>query len=623
MVKKTPARSVPYTIEFKQNGIFYFTVTKELTIREGGKEVLVGTFSGERNSCAPDTLTLDQEYCMKVADIRFPLERFHKPQSRYFWDFIPFQGDHLRTILTMNDDTAAMIQKIESNQLDPYTNAASSEMFHCMTVEPYYLPFDPQFTALRQSLKDNGTAPQTIERTIAINKLDALLQIVKGLEQLLASPLYSGARITAHRDMKFANVVVDPAYDTLHLRIIDFPSIKYLRNTAAPVADATTEGALSLANTAPEDVIPDLEVSTATDVYALGMMLGEMFGGWCYKNTYRNPLHIALMHAAKSLDINDAQACAKFFRKQIQRFCGENGRCVTNEFTTNWLEELLNAVDLYASWPQNVGIDSMFRRSTELLPQNRITLDKFRDRLLKIRQLFVAGEGVSGPHLAFLVDHTDLETNLPLFLKAAEKILINHPTATVDVYGYRQGFLTMLQPSSAVLRDIDTDPTTDLLALKSLLKTIVDADKRAGVNTAPLAGAKSYLIGCLYEVICKHQSQAAHTAIVPEIHIFCPTPPTALNTTPFLVSTDIGGVQNIGQFDGGGVLELLNAKKAYTIFVHCPTSPSTDHAENWYFLNVLTDDAPPSSGAAPMTGTEVHSALDITDTDDDSPIEII
>jgi serine/threonine-protein kinase len=86
---------------------------------------------------------------------------------------------------------------------------------------------------------------------------------------------YAQSHLVVHRDLKPSNVLID---DEGRAHLLDFGIAKLLEN--AQVADGQTTGwfALSPAYAAPEQILGE-RVSTATDVYALGVMLYELLTG--------------------------------------------------------------------------------------------------------------------------------------------------------------------------------------------------------------------------------------------------------------------------------------------------------------------------------------------------------
>jgi len=129
---------------------------------------------------------------------------------------------------------------------------------------------------------------QGLQITRACDERHANLDARLGLFlQVCEAVAYAHRNLIVHRDLKPGNIMVS---DAGQVKLLDFGVAKYLAHTEN---HATRETPLTLAYAAPEQV-SDGRVTTATDVYALGVLLFELLTGRLPWNTGRLALAVAI-----------------------------------------------------------------------------------------------------------------------------------------------------------------------------------------------------------------------------------------------------------------------------------------------------------------------------------------
>ena len=95
------------------------------------------------------------------------------------------------------------------------------------------------------------------------------------LAKVAVAVAYAHTQLVVHRDLKPSNVLVDSAGEP---RVLDFGIAKLLEASAEQTVTGTGMRVLSPAYAAPEQILGEA-IGTATDVYALGLMLCELLIG--------------------------------------------------------------------------------------------------------------------------------------------------------------------------------------------------------------------------------------------------------------------------------------------------------------------------------------------------------
>ena len=115
---------------------------------------------------------------------------------------------------------------------------------------------------------------EPLDRWRQSRSLDVRARVRLFLE-VLAAVAHAHSKLILHRDLKPANILVTPDG---HVKLLDFGTAKILDLRAATPIAPTTAHAFTLEYAAPEQVQGG-EVTTATDVYALGVILYELLTG--------------------------------------------------------------------------------------------------------------------------------------------------------------------------------------------------------------------------------------------------------------------------------------------------------------------------------------------------------
>jgi len=117
---------------------------------------------------------------------------------------------------------------------------------------------------------------EPLDRWCASHSLDVRARVRLFLE-VLAAVAHAHSKLVLHRDLKPANILVT---SDGRVKLLDFGTAKILDiGAATPVAlTATHAQAFTLDYASPEQIQGD-EVTTATDVYALGVILYELLAG--------------------------------------------------------------------------------------------------------------------------------------------------------------------------------------------------------------------------------------------------------------------------------------------------------------------------------------------------------
>lgn len=260
------------------------------------------------------------------------------PGYRQYWDFYPFQGEHIREILLLDDRAKELQQRLQNYGVNAMSYYKAPTTF--MMLEPLYAQADGVL---------QGTCKQKLSYIyqcgLALQEFYRFKICKKG--SLLGSET---VHIMAHRDMKWKNALLEYHDDgSFTVRLIDFATLYAAKST-----ETTKKADISPENTAPEDLLEGQTVSSATDVWALGAMLGELFGN-------ANPL--SLFRKSHS-----AEQRQSVFQSR------------KNQKDPQWMEQILG--DKFWWKPDTLDwVKILFRQALCILPSDRIGLEEFLQTL--------------------------------------------------------------------------------------------------------------------------------------------------------------------------------------------------------------------------------------------------
>lgn len=345
--------------------------------------VYLGEFVGD----APGSLRAGETYCLKRVTALDPTTLPYAA-IRECYDLIPFQGAHLRQVLLLSDSAKKAAEQI-------ILTGKLGDPVDCMVIEPYYYSLKDYFT--------NCGAYSVAER------LDIVRQFALGSEELSENRnRIAGSGIVAHRDLKWQNGVTESKNGELHIRLIDFATIRLDKVKSVPiettirlypgtVKNGTFKSVYSTENTSPESVLPEYEVSEKTDVYALGMMLASLFMRW--EEKYINPNDQWLKRNGWPTDDEvDAGKLTNDALVGAIRTC--RGKYDTNpRGIESWIEKDLPRVGVNITWEALENGDllrrirELFRDAVRIDPEKRVSR---RELIEALDELIKLADGATG-----------------------------------------------------------------------------------------------------------------------------------------------------------------------------------------------------------------------------------
>ena len=331
------------------------------------------------------------------------------PRDRTLWDFVDHEGRHLRKILAKNKDANELQIKIKN---DGVKNLDMDFSYSCEIIEPYY----------NSLTHKSGKLHSKILRLGDVEKINCLIQIAEGLKELYSDQnkiKYDSdteCKISAHRDLKFSNVVYTEEDGEKNYLLIDFPSVKCL-----PIKEARVTSSIN--NTAPELLLEDFDINEECDVFALAMMMAEIFEVYRKDDYSFNPLALFFKlnfvekygkEGAKNASYDPSSY--KDVYTEIYKELSEKNKL--NSYT--WLDEYLKKKSIAVNWPKQ--LKELFYKAICFDPSCRMTLDEFMTGLTDAAD-YLTYNSTNISYGIFAFDTTKLNENTKkVYLREAKKI---------------------------------------------------------------------------------------------------------------------------------------------------------------------------------------------------------
>jgi serine/threonine-protein kinase len=138
------------------------------------------------------------------------------------------------------------------------------------------------------------------------------------LRRVCEAVAYAQSRLVVHRDLKPSNILVDARGEP---RLLDFGIAKLLADSDAPALTSTGARLLSPAYAAPEQILGET-ISTATDVYSLGVLLYELLTGRLPHPQRGSALHATLEALARETTERPSTALRREAAEVVERAYG-------------------------------------------------------------------------------------------------------------------------------------------------------------------------------------------------------------------------------------------------------------------------------------------------------------
>lgn len=520
-------------------------------------------YCGEFVHAAPAGLQCGVPYCVK----RIHILHADKPQGRDYYDLVDFRGDHLREILAWNPAAEQCRREIKES-------GKCNNHGECWIVEPLY-------KSSREFFTNSGDYPVSV-------RLDLLMQYALGCMELGKNQL-GGIRVLAHRDLKADNGMLDDRFGKIRIRLIDFASIRLDKvhlhtrqqvETAANLDNTYDPGAMSSSNTAPEYLSEEFgPVQDKTDVYALGMLLGNLF-----------------------LRDEDGRYVNPSFRWVRQNGWSEDGRYVDenklltgfqrcmhvdvqeSRWHSTWIEQDLHGKlrwENIADKSIRDGLRKLFFHATRIQVKDRMGLKQFITELDKLIQLD-AKSVAKAPVSMYLIDLTDFDrfrdsySKMARYVFAQEKQVYGASTQALWV-AYRNAL-----PSDKSTEDAVKVMNTGNLATSAadLSSILASCNTRNGTGSNMLTQAAFYGFKALRQLTNNPQSRYAFTG---RLHLFMPRIPEFSQMLPIGLPSGPIGLMELCSNMNNLFEETTIRINAYTEFAPDPFSEDGE----WYNYNPL------------------------------------
>ena len=140
------------------------------------------------------------------------------------------------------------------------------------------------------------------------------------LVQVADAVSYAHSQLIVHRDLKPSNVLVDNQGEP---RVLDFGIAKLIEESGEQTLTGTGMRLLSPAYAAPEQILGE-PIGTATDVYALGLMLCELLTGKLPRHWRGNTAVLMALDASQEIVDRASTLAAKLDTAQFRELYGES-----------------------------------------------------------------------------------------------------------------------------------------------------------------------------------------------------------------------------------------------------------------------------------------------------------